>query len=371
MATGYYYNPKTSRKRTPKKIEPPNPRPKGQPPPWFDYYNPVKLLSMRDMDGDRPAIYISSGNRTGGKTTAFNGYLVNRYIKHKEKFGLIYRYAKDSKDVVDRFFKDIQQMWFKDYEMRCDLQPYGCEIILDGQICGFGLALNLADDIKKRSHLLSEVRRCLFDEFQSESGDYLDNEVTRLQTIMFSLSRGGGKMYRYVPCYLVSNQVSVLNPYYNAMGILDRLVDGANYIKGHGWVMEIYINPSSQKAIKLSPLAKAFSKSAYMTYASDGGYLNDNTEFIQRIKSKDKKYRYTLKYNGELYGVHKINDILYVSAKADSTRKSKYACTDNDVTSEYPLRPPEMAQYIKTMCNRGAVRYQNIKCKEAIKELKI
>ena len=36
------------------------------------YYDGTKLLSMQDMNGNKPEIYISTSNRSAGKTTYFN-----------------------------------------------------------------------------------------------------------------------------------------------------------------------------------------------------------------------------------------------------------------------------------------------------------
>ena len=33
------------------------------------YYDGTKLLSMKDLDGNKPEVYMVTTNRTGGKTT--------------------------------------------------------------------------------------------------------------------------------------------------------------------------------------------------------------------------------------------------------------------------------------------------------------
>ena len=53
------------------------------------YYDGTKLLSLKDINGNTPEIYISTSNRTGGKTTYFNRLAVNRFKKNKSKFMLI------------------------------------------------------------------------------------------------------------------------------------------------------------------------------------------------------------------------------------------------------------------------------------------
>ena len=50
-----------------------------------EYYDGTKLLSLSDINGDKPELYLCTTNRTGGKTTYFGRYCVNRFIKHGEK----------------------------------------------------------------------------------------------------------------------------------------------------------------------------------------------------------------------------------------------------------------------------------------------
>ena len=46
------------------------------------YYDGTKLLSLKDIDGNQPEIYLCTTNRTGGKTTYFSRLLVNRFLKN-------------------------------------------------------------------------------------------------------------------------------------------------------------------------------------------------------------------------------------------------------------------------------------------------
>lgn len=50
------------------------------------YYDGTKLLSMLDLNGNKPEIYLCTTNRTGGKTTYFGRLCVNRFFDKKEKF---------------------------------------------------------------------------------------------------------------------------------------------------------------------------------------------------------------------------------------------------------------------------------------------
>ena len=70
-----------------------------------EYYDGTKLLSLKDINGNKPEIYLCTTNRTGRKTTYFGRLVVNRFIKSGKKFGLIYRYNYELDDVATSFSK--------------------------------------------------------------------------------------------------------------------------------------------------------------------------------------------------------------------------------------------------------------------------
>ena len=84
----------------------------------MSYYDGTNLLSLSDIDGNKPEVYICTTNRTGGKTTYFSRMLVNRFINKGEKFGLCYRFGYELDDCADKFFKDINSLFFPNYTMQ-------------------------------------------------------------------------------------------------------------------------------------------------------------------------------------------------------------------------------------------------------------
>ena len=142
------------------------------------YYDGTKLLSMLDINGNKPEIYMCTTNRTGGKTTYFGRLCINRFLDKGEKFGLIYRYNYELDDVVDKFYKDLGSLFFTGHEMTSKRRASGIfhELFLDDKSCGYALSLNSADQIKKYSHLFSDIQRMIFDEFQSETNHYCNDE---------------------------------------------------------------------------------------------------------------------------------------------------------------------------------------------------
>ena len=72
-----------------------------------NFYDGTKLLSLKDINGETPEIYICTSNRSAGKTTFFNRLAMNRFLKDGKKFALLYRYNYEVRDAPEKFFKDI------------------------------------------------------------------------------------------------------------------------------------------------------------------------------------------------------------------------------------------------------------------------
>ena len=148
-----------------------------------------------------------TSNRTAGKTTYFSRMLFRRAITKGDKFMLIYRFNYELNNCADKFFKDIHGLFFPEYVMTSKSEAKGIYHTLYYQKkdsdkvvhCGYAVALNNVDQLKKNSHLFSDTASMLFDEFQSETNHYCSDEVSKLISLHTSVARGQGKMVRYVP----------------------------------------------------------------------------------------------------------------------------------------------------------------------------
>ena len=101
------------------------------------------------------------------------------------------------------------------------------------------------------------------EEFQTESGAYLNNEIGKLQSILTSVSRGGGKQSRFMRLILLSNNVSLMNPYFIFLGVYRNYQKGTKFLHGKGYVFEFAFNESASKAMEENRLLKAFRNSDY------------------------------------------------------------------------------------------------------------
>ena len=335
------------------------------------YYDGTKLLSMLDINGNQPEIYICTTNRTGGKTTYFGRMVVNRFKKKGEKFALLYRFNYELDDCADKFFKDISSLFFNGEIMTSKRKANGIfhELWLSDKHCGYAISLNSADAIKKYSHLFSDVEHIIFDEFQSESNRYCDNEIKKFLSIHTSIARGQGKQVRRVPVYMLSNAVTMINPYYIALGISERLNNETKFLKGDGYILEQGFIESASKQQSESGFNRAFSGDKYVTYSSQNIYLNDNATFIEKPKGKNT-YLATLKYNGCNYGIREFTEdgIIYCDDKADITFRTKLTVTTDDHEINYVMlkRNDIFINMLRYYFDHGCFRFKDLKCKECV-----
>lgn len=335
------------------------------------YYDGTKLLSMFDINGNKPEIYMCTTNRTGGKTTYFGRLCINRFLDKGEKFGLLYRYNYELDDIVEKFYKDLGSLFFPNYTMTSKRRAKGTfqELFLNDKSCGYALSLNNADQIKKYSHLFSDIQRMIFDEFQSETNHYCDNETKKFISIHTSIARGQGEQVRYVPVFMLSNPVSIINPYYVEMGISGRLKDDTKFLRGDGFVLEQGYIESASIEQKKSGFNRAFSKNSYTAYSSECVYLNDNKAFVEKPTGKSK-YLCTLRYKGNDFALREYAEsgLIYCDDKSDSSFLNKISVTTDDHNINYVMlkRNDFFLSNLRYFFEHGCFRFKDMRCKEAV-----
>lgn len=334
-----------------------------------NFYDGTKILSLKDLNGKTPEIYMIVTNRSAGKTTWFNRYVVNRFKKYGEKFMLIYRFNYELDNCADKFFKDIQNIFFTTDEMTSKRASAGIyhELFLNDISCGYAVSINSADQIKKLSHLFSDTKRMVFDEFMSETNHYCSDEIMKFQSVHKSVARGAGEQSRCVPVYMLSNPVTLLNPYFLAMGIPQRLNNKTKFLKGKGWVLEFTYNESAAEAGRNSLFEAAFENDDYSNFANENVYLNDNTAFVEKVKEPGK-YIATVEFKGKEYSIKSIatQGIIYISKSVDKSYPVRLSATTDDhklnlvMIDSYKWLIDLLNKYYKN----GLVRFSDLESKE-------
>lgn len=336
-----------------------------------NYYNGTKLLSLKDINGKKPEVYMCTSNRSAGKTTYFNRLVVNRFIKRGEKFALLYRFNYELDGCDEKFFKDIKELFFPDYDMLAVKKMKGIyqELYLNEEPCGYAISINSADQLKRNSHLFSDIDNIIFDEFQSEQNHYCDKEVEKFISIHNSIARGHGKQSRYVPVYMISNPVTILNPYYVAMDISTRLQKDTHFLRGDGFVLEQGYNETASKALKTSAFNRAFGSSDYIAYSAEGVYLQDDLSFVDTPSGRGK-YVATIRYAGIDYGVREYPElgIVFCDKSVDYQYPLKITVDTADHKLNYVMVSSNfiLIQKLRYYFEHGCMRFKDLQAKEAI-----
>lgn len=335
------------------------------------YYDGQQILNTLDLQKKKPEIFMVVSNRTDGKTTYFGKKLIEEFVRTGKQFGLLYRFNLELSEIEKNFYGDIGTLFFPGAEFTSKMKAKGTysELTFEGRVCGFGIALNQADRIKKMSHLFHNIDHYLFDEFQSETNHYCSDEVKKFISIHTSISRGHGKQTRYVPVYMLSNPVTLLNPYYTEFGVSNRLRKDTKILRGEGWVLQHHYNEHAAKAMRESGFNRAFSSNTYAGYQSEGVYLNDSYSFIEKPTGKSS-YLCSIKYKGKLFGVREYAELgfMYVTNKADASFPIRITTTTEDHAINYVMlrKNDFLLNNLRFLFEQGCFRFQDMATKEAL-----
>ena len=243
------------------------------------------------------------------------------------------------------------------------------ELFLNDISCGYAIAINDADSIKKLSHLFSDTTAMFFDEFQSETNKYAPDELKKLISIHTSLARGQNKQVRYLPVYMCANPVSLINPYYVEMGITGRLKADTNFLKGDGFVLEQGFVEAASVAQKESGFNRAFAKNDYVAYSSECVYLNDSSAFIDTPKGRSN-YIATLRSGNKSFAIREYLDegVVYCDKRVDESFPVRITVSANDHDVNYVMlkRSDLFLSTMRYYFERGCFRFKDIECKEIV-----
>ena len=335
------------------------------------YFDSTEAETTLDINKREPAVVLVTTNRSAGKTTKFLIRAVERFKETGAQLVLLYR-TKDECSSAGSIFTDVLSL-YPQLGIQVVTKPVAhgifYEMRLDDYSIGYAISLSMADKIKKYSALFARIEWLVMDEFQLENGRYLPNEVKLVNSILFTVARGGGKQSRdNVKLFLLGNNVSLMNPYFIFWKIYNRIQHDTHIIRGDGWIAIFEVNLSAQHAIQENAISRAFKNSEYVKYSTENTYLINTEAFIERPKGKSY-YVCTIKYRGQYFGLRDFQsqEIIYCSHQVEKGRLIfSFLATDHDNETQMLNRHSEMGKFLKTAYQAGQIRFENIECKEML-----
>lgn len=328
------------------------------------------------------------GNRSAGKTYGFKKWAIKDWIKNKNQFGYIRRYETEvDKGKLDKFFDDIvNNNEFPDYEFKVEgltfyarenLKPSEVEFDKDGlpkpntkpwEVIGY--CFILSKQITFKSVPFPYINKLLFDEFLIEEGvyRYLNNEIFAINDLYNTVARPGTDHIRVI-MFFMANAITFTNIYFLTYGLRPP-AKGKEYYKpkGKSLLLQMVAKTEMIERQKKTEYGQLIADTDYEKHAFENKFYLDDETFIQR-KTNNSKYYFTMKYNGETFGVWIDYDegILYVSEKVDPCCQKVYALTQKDHKPNTMLiKSANKSIFLKAFmdCYKdGNVRFENMKVK--------
>ena len=171
---------------------------------------------------------------------------------------------------------------------------------------------------------------------------------------------------------MVSNNVSLINPYFVELDISNRIKNNTKFLKGDGWVLELTINENAVKEQENSAFNRAFSKNIYTQYSTGKLYLNDKLSFIEKVEGKCN-YIATIKVGLQEFAIKEYyeNGIVYCDKRVDKTFRTRICVTTDDHNINYIMlkRNDMILNSLRYYFDKGCFRFADLECKNAVIKL--
>lgn len=293
----------------------------------------TKTDTSKYYDGNRTLTHnclfnFVVGSRTAGKTFWFKKWAIEDFLKNKNQFVYVRRYAKEIKKSKPKFFDDIVFM-FPEHEFKVK----GDEFLIDDEVAGYCIILSTAKIEKSVPYPF--VNKICLDEFLIEKGHYhyLPDEVGSFLNLYETIARPGSE-HCDVITFFMANAITWTNPYFLYFNIkkptkVDK--NGKAIWKNGEILLELSADEKLIKAKQNTRFGSIVNGTAYGDYSIKNEFLLDDDTFIEK-KSPNAKYYFTFKYNGNNFGVwiDTVEGKIWVSKSVDSSYKLVFSVTMKD-----------------------------------------
>lgn len=257
-------------------------------------------------------INIILGPRGDGKTFAAKEQAIRNAINRGEQFIYLRRYKTE---LVSRtsFFDDIR-FKFPDHE----LMVKGHEALMkrpgEKKWETIGYFIALSNSQQKKSVPYPRVTLIIFDEFLIDKGavHYLPGEDRAFLDFLSTVDRYQDK----TRAVLISNTVSIMNPYFHAWGIQpstekEWFTDKTGFVVAHFIKDHVFA-----EQVRQTKLGAFIAETEYGKYAIEGEF-HDNSTALIKSKSPEAVYRATIETPTGVFSwwVDSFAGLSYISVK--------------------------------------------------------
>lgn len=299
------------------------------------------------------------GVRGHGKTYCLTDLCIKTGLEQKNiSFIVLTRYKEDIKDLKDGWW-DIVAHLYPDYMFYSKRNIIYAKNSLETFPIGEFIALR--DYMRAKRKPRPYVKIIFFDEFLNEENDYLPNEIKAYLSVCDSVIRNRDN----VRCYLVSNHISVLNPYFNYFGFIQL---GSRFTRGkHDSLLEFTDSEQFIEYRKSTKFGSSIDGTEYGEYAMQGKFLLDDMTNVSKVPDGECHHQFNLMLEGQLIEVCLVSNLLYLRKCKDQTAIAYTPYVDDAVLGAiFCTKNLNHFDFIVNKFVRDEIMYESLTIKNAV-----
>lgn len=339
------------------------------------YYSFDKILSYNAM------FMFIAGARGLGKTYGAQKLVIRKALKAAVKDGLagdqfmyVRRYKDELKLAKNTFFDAVRNE-FPAHDFRINGQEaqsshvkYRNEKNRLWVTIGHFMALSVAQQAKSVAY--PNVKTIIFDEFILEKGyvHYIANEWEVFLNLYKTVDRDQDK----TKVLLLANSVSMMNPYFIALGIEPDQVEQEIVIRHNGYVAVHFPDAEDfSMSVSKTRFGKFIAGTDYEKFAVRNKFADANTEMLG-AKYSSARYQYTLETSNGSLSVWKehMGDEFFISSKLPKSQIIFTMVPEKQTHDKTLLfRNDKILQYLRSAFSTGKVTFDKASTRNIITEI--
>ena len=317
------------------------------------YYN------CHDLDTHNRLQNLIVGIRGIGKTYCLTNKCIKLGLEVKDiSFVILVRYKEDIQNLKDGWWEVVAHL-YPDYIFFTKRNIIYAKNSLETFPIGEFIALR--DYMRAKRKPRPKVRIIFFDEFLNEENDYLKNEIKAYLSVCDSVIRNRDN----VRCYLVSNHISVINPYFNYFGFYQL---GKRFTRGqHDSLLEFTDSTEFVEYRKHTKFGSSINGTEYGDYAMLGRMLLDDMTNVSKVPDGVCHHQFNLILEGIPMEVCMMDNILYIRKNRDKTAIAYTPYVDDAVLGAiFCTKNLTHFDFIVNKFTNDEIMYESLEIKNAI-----
>lgn len=323
------------------------------------------FFDLQDVLDEEMFLSFVVSERGAGKTFSSLKKLIEIFLKTGEQFVYLRRSQTELESALPTIFDPFQREGFF---LEHNFSVRGEFLYIDNKCCGRGIAISTA--YKLKSVGFPNVKYILFDEFISENGQYIKEELHKFLSCIETIGR-----MRDIYVIALANQSTIYNPYYVYFQIkpASKQTPKTRFRQKSILVYQ-FISTEYREVKQETKFGKLIRGTKYGSFMLENEAIQDNYQFVDKMDGYKKKPFVNMLISGENIVAYdcetKDGTIVYFQIREAikdipsynfDKQLEKDRIIDNVRNNPYVRR-------ISLYVNRGMIAFRDIRVKNIIED---